>query len=277
MSKIAADRGKCILCDACVEVCPLQIFFKESSKVQTHHEEECISCGHCVAVCPTDAVVHKGVDLSGFLPAPENLPFSPQTLYSFLRSRRSCRTYGTKEVPRELLEKLIDIGRYAPTGHNRQNFEFIVVQDKAAVERISRMAARFFGEFAKELEVSLDPNPLKKMIYEFRLDYEYSLKGKERVFRGAPAVILVHAPANIGSSIDNCLYAISYMVMMAETLGLGTCINRRFLVATDRVPEISRELEIPAGNKIFGCVTVGFPKHKFHRLPSRKPAKVKWI
>ncbi len=277
MSKISIDRGKCILCEACVETCPLHIFSREDSEVQVHHEDECIACGHCVAVCPVDAVIHKGVDLPGFLPALEGIPLSSETLYFFLRSRRSCRAYETKEVPRQLLEKLIDIGRYAPTGHNRQNFEFIVVQDKAEVERLSRMAARFFGEFAKQLEISPEPNPLKKMIYEFRLDYEYSLQGKERIFRGAPVVILVHAPADISASIDNCLYAISHMVMMAETLGLGTCINRRFLVATERVPEISRELEIPTGNKILGCVTVGFPIHKFHKLPSRKPAKVKWI
>ncbi len=277
MGEISIDRGKCILCEACIETCPLHIFFREESEVQIHHEEQCITCGHCVAVCPVDAMIHQGVDLPGFLPAMESLPFSSEALYSFLRSRRSCRAYETTEVPRPLLGKLIDIGRYAPTGLNRQNFEFIVVRDKAKVEKLSQMAARFFGELAKELEASPESNPLKKMIYEFRLDYGFALQGKDRVFRGAPVVILVHAPAAFGASIDNCLYAIFHMVMMAETLGLGTCINRRFLVATERVPEISRELEVPIANRIFGCVTVGFPRHKFHKLPSRKPAKVKWL
>jgi nitroreductase len=139
------------------------------------------------------------------------------------------------------------------------------------------MAATFFGNLVKELEASQEPNPLKKMISEFRLDYEFFLQGKDRVFRGAPAVILVHAPADIGASIDNCLYSVFHMVILAETLGLGTCINRRFLAAVDRVPEIPRELGVPTGHKIFGCVTVGFPKHKFNKLPSRKPPKVKWL
>ncbi len=109
------------------------------------------------------------------------------------------------------------------------------------------------------------------------MDYEFLLQGKDRIFRGAPVVILVHAPADIGASMDNCLYSVFHIVMMAETLGLGTCINRRFLVAVDRVPEIPRELGVPTGHKIFGCVTVGFPKYKFNRLPSRKPPKVKWL
>ncbi len=198
-------------------------------------------------------------------------------MYSFLRSRRSCRAYEEKEVPRPVLERLIDIGRYAPTGHNRQNVEFIVVQNKANIEKLFKMAAGFFNRFANELEASPDPSTFKAMAFEFRMDYEFSLQGKDRIFRGAPVVIVLHASAENSSSIDNCLYAISHMVMMAETLGLGTCINRRFIVATDRVPEISHELGIPRGHKIFGCVTVGYPKHRFHKVPPRKPAKVKWM
>jgi nitroreductase len=224
-----------------------------------------------------EAVIHRGLDLSGFLPAPEGTAFSPDSIYSFLRYRRSCRVYETREVPREMLEKLIDIARYAPTGFNRQNFEFIVVHDKAEVDKLSRMAATYFGNLLKEVEAFPETHPFKKLIYEFRMDYEYLKQGKDRIFRGAPVVILVHAPADIGASIDNCLYSVFHMVMMAETLGLGTCINRRFLVAVDGIPEISRELGVPAWHKILGCVTVGFPKHKFHKLPSRKPPKVKWL
>ena len=278
MSKIVIDREKCTLCQACVETCPFHIFFVENSQVRTHQEEECMACGHCISVCPAAAVIHTGLDPAGFLPAPENPPLSPEALYSFLRSRRSCRVYATQEISRPILEKLIDIGRFAPTGHNRQNFEFIVVHDKAKVEKLSKAAANFFfHHFIKEVESSPEPNPFKKMIPEFRMDYEFSLQGRDRIFRGAPVVILAHASAEIPSSVDNCLYAIFHMVMMAEALGLGTCLNRRFIVAAERSPEIARELKLPAGHKIFGCTTVGFPKLRFHRMPPRKPPKVKWL
>jgi len=277
MGKISIDRKKCTLCEACIEACPAHILFKENSEVRFNHEEECIACGHCVSVCAVDAVTHKGLDLAGFLPAPENLHLSPEAIYSFLRSRRSCRVYEAKEVSREILERLIDIARYAPTGHNRQNFEFIVVQDKGKIERLSQMAARFYGNLFKELEASPEPGYLKTMMYDFRMNYDLYLQGKDRIFRGAPVVIFVHAPVKVFSSVDNCLYSISHIVMTAQTLGLGTCINRIFINAADRVPEIPKELGVPAEHKIFGCVTVGFPKHKFYKLPSRKSAKVKWV
>jgi nitroreductase len=237
-----------------------------------------MACGHCISVCPAAAVSHTELNTAGFLPAPKTPPVSPEVLYSFLRSRRSCRVYEAKEIPRPLLEKLIEIGRFAPTGHNRQNFEFIVVQDRAKVGRLSKAAANFlFHNFIKEVESSPESNPLKRMIPEFRMDYEFSLQGRDRIFRGAPVVILAHAPAEISSSVDNCLYAIFHMVMAAETLGLGTCLNRRFLLAAERSPEIAGELPLPAGHKIFGCVTVGFPKLRFHKMPPRNPAKVKWL
>jgi len=277
MSDISVDREKCILCEACVETCPVHIFSMADSGVQVRHEKECMACGHCVAVCPVEAVIHKGLDLSGFFPAPKGLAFSPESLYSFLRSRRSCRVHEIKPVPREMLERLIDIARYAPTGFNRQNFEFIVVQDKARVDRLSRMAATYFATLLKEIEASPETHPFKKMINEFRRDQEYLAQGKDRIFRGAPVVILVHAAADIGASLDNCLYSVFHMVLMAETLGLATCINRRFIVAVDGVPEIAKELGVPAGHKILGCVTVGFPKHKFNKLPARKPPKVRWL
>jgi nitroreductase/NAD-dependent dihydropyrimidine dehydrogenase PreA subunit len=278
MSKIVIDREKCTLCQACLETCPFHIFFVEGSQVRTRREEECMACGHCVSVCPAAAITHAELDPAGFLPIPKTPPLSPEALYAFLRSRRSCRVYANKEVSKPILETLIDIGRFAPTGHNRQNFEFIVIQDKVRVQKLSQAAAHFFfHDFIKEVEASQELNPLKRMIPEFRMDYEFSLQGRDRIFRGAPVVILVHASAEIAASVDNCLYAIFHVVMMAEALGLGTCLNRRFILAAERSPEIAGELQLPAGHKIFGCVTVGFPKLRFHRMPPRKPPKVKWL
>lgn len=277
MSKISIDETKCTGCEACIEVCPAHLLFRETSGVGVKHEEECIACGHCVSVCAADAITHQGLDLAGFLPAPEGPHFSPEAIYSFLRSRRSCRLYENKEVPRKDLERLIDIARYAATGHNRQNFEFIVVQDRAKISKLSEMAAIYYGNLSKELEASQEPGYRRTMMYDYRLIYDFFLQGKDRIFRGAPVVILVHAPAAVFSSVDNCVYAVFHMVLMAEPLGLSTCINRMFINAADRIPEIYKELGVPTGRKIFGCVTVGFPKQKFYKMPPRKPPVVKWM
>ena len=42
-------------------------------------------------------------------------------------SRRSCRKFSNKEVPKELIDKLILARRSAPTGLNRQKLKFYVI------------------------------------------------------------------------------------------------------------------------------------------------------
>jgi nitroreductase len=224
-------------------------------------------------------VTHVELEGSEFIPAREGAGLSPEDLYYGLRARRSCRVYEKKEVPKKFLEKMIDIARFAPTGRNWQDFEFIVIQDLSRVQELSRRVAVHYGNLAKELEASKEDVPyyLKKAIFSFRKNYEYLLQGKDRIFRGAPVVILVHARADNPESVDNCLYAVFHMLMMAEALGLGTCINGFLIRAAERDPKLLEGLGIPEGHKIQGCITVGFPKSKFHRLPPRKPPKVRWM
>lgn len=62
-----------------------------------------------------------------------------------LARRRSVRKYRPDAVPRELLEKLVDAGRLAPTARNEQPWEFIVVTDRAGLRRIAGLTD--YGKF----------------------------------------------------------------------------------------------------------------------------------
>ncbi len=53
-----------------------------------------------------------------------------------IRSRRSIRQFERREVPRELLEQLVDAARLAPTANNVQPWEFIVVTDDSVKNRM---------------------------------------------------------------------------------------------------------------------------------------------
>jgi nitroreductase/NAD-dependent dihydropyrimidine dehydrogenase PreA subunit len=279
MATISIDKDACTVCEACVESCPGHIFFLDGSEVKTRYEEYCINCGHCLAVCPTDAVIHSDLDPDMFPPIKKEHKISPDPLYGFLRSRRSCRVYKPEPVPKDVLERLIDIGRYAPTAHNWQNVDVIVITDKKKIETLSKMAAQFFKNAYTMIEAQGDDAPplLREMKHGFRLNFEFSEAGKDRIFRGAPTVILFAGPAGNPTSIDNCLYTLFHMVMMAHALGLGTCINRYFITALDHAPEIVGELDIPAGKKLFACLTVGYPGQTYLKLPQRKKPSVTWM
>lgn len=279
MDTISVNKDRCILCGACVDTCPAHIFFDDEKEIKTRHPDYCIGCGHCAAVCPEDAVVHSGLDLSSFIPAPNGPGVTPDLLTAFLRSRRSCRAYLDKEVPKELLERLIDMARYAPTGHNAQNVAFVVVSDRPTIKKLSGLAAEFYGNLALMIEKSPDQfTPfVRDMLPGFQRNYEFYKAGKDRIFRGAPVVCLLYASADNRSSGDNCALASLHIVLTAHASGLGSCINGYFVSAAEYVPEIKEILKIPAADKIYGCVALGWPAHHFVKLPARKEAEVTFI
>jgi len=278
MNAISVDKNRCILCEACVDCCPAHIFFADNGAVGTRDQEYCIGCGHCAAVCPEDAVIHPGLDLAGFVHAPENV-IAPEALIGYLRSRRSCRSWQDREVPKEMLDRLIDTARYAPTGHNAQNVSFIVMSSKETIATLSKLAAEFYGNLAAMVEKSPDSfgPTVREMAHSFTLNYEFYKAGKDRIFRGAPVVCLTHAPSENPSSIDNCLYAALHVVLTAHSMGLGSCINRYFVSAAEYVPAIGEALGLPAGNRIYGSVALGWPAHHYVKIPARNEPDVTYL
>jgi nitroreductase/NAD-dependent dihydropyrimidine dehydrogenase PreA subunit len=278
VGKIGIDPDKCIACGDCLKVCP-SIFVPEGEAVRVVEEESCTLCGHCLAVCPTEAIDHADLDKQEFRVIPKDATLSPDKVFSFLRARRSCRAYTAKDVSRGLLEKLIDVARYAPTGHNSQNFAFLVVHNRGLIRELAKRTAVFYGNLYKMLSApGIDLPPwLQTHMRGFRLNWEYYQQGKDRVFRDAPALILVHAPSENISSAQNCHLAMAHIVLQAAAMGLGTCINGYFLSAAERDPSIIKELEIPKENKLFTCCTVGYPALSFRRLVQRKPPAVRWL
>lgn len=78
----------------------------------------CIRCGHCVAVCPSGALSLATVPLDSCLPVDTmDLPGS-KAVSQLLRSRRAIRQYQSRLVPKETLEQIVDISRWAPSAKN---------------------------------------------------------------------------------------------------------------------------------------------------------------
>ena len=56
---------------------------------------------------------------------------------AFIRQRRSIRRFEQKPVARETIQRLIEIARHAPSGHNRQPVQWLVIERRAEVERLA--------------------------------------------------------------------------------------------------------------------------------------------
>ena len=150
MSLLTVDMEKCERDGICTEVCPVEIIeIKDKEAFPTlidGGDKLCINCGHCVAVCPSGAMSHLAMKPEECSPVRKDWLFGPEQVEHFLRSRRSIRVYKKKPAEKEVLTKLINIARFAPSGSNLQPVQWLVIYDSDHVQRLSTLSGRRTGQ-----------------------------------------------------------------------------------------------------------------------------------
>jgi len=73
-----------------------------------------------------------------------------------IRKRRSVREYTGEAIPRADLEKIVDAGRLAASGNNRQPWDFIVITERETIEELKR-AAMWMENAGAVIAVVMDP------------------------------------------------------------------------------------------------------------------------
>ena len=77
--------------------------------------------------------------------------------FDAIRERRSIRRFTGEAVSREDLLTIVDCGRLAASGSNRQPWEFVVVTEKSVVERLAAVGA-WIAKAGAVVAVVMDPS-----------------------------------------------------------------------------------------------------------------------
>jgi len=288
---ISIDEDRCTACGLCIPVCVRRVLVKGDQGVTVVDPGLCTYCGHCKAVCPTDAPSFSQLEENEFEPClnQSQLP-SPSEFLQILRRRRSTRVYQKKPVEMGKLRMVLEAGRFAPTGGNRQPCEYTVVRGRQLLDRVTDLTVRALTELGERVKEALRRNrqlnePLPEEyipIQNYPPVWERCAKkwkeGMDPIFYHAPALILIHTKqgATTSPDVDAGLSAM-HMILMAETLGLGTCLNGFLITALRRTEELRGLLRIPAGHWLSVTFAIGYPDVDFLRVVARNPAKVEWL
>ena len=261
MPIIGIDVEKCSNCKECINDCPTKNF--SIDKKQEHiifDGSRCILCGHCIAVCPEDAIKYDNMKDTTFIFEGNKDPtelISYEALHNFLRAKRSIRQYKPNKVPKEIIGKVINSMRYAPTGANMRNLKCLIFSndDKKKLLTDSIINALESGEvrelFRKRQEKGLDP-----------------------IFYNAPHVIIFYSK-NPWDTL-NVTIAMTYGMLSAQSLGLGSCwIGFAHGILQDH-PEIKKKFT-GIETYVLGVMTLGYPAVKYFRAPPRPLIEVKEI
>jgi nitroreductase/ferredoxin len=289
-NNIEIDRDLCNGCGLCVTVCPTGTISLREDKA-TASGGESIFCGHCEAVCPREAIHIHGIDEEmsqfktfttekGWLPPGK---YNTSLLVQLMASRRSCRNFTDQPIEKALIEDLVKIGITAPSGTNSQSWTFTILPQRKAVQAFAEHVASFFERLNATAEKTLLRTFLK-LIGKGELDAyyrgyyrkvkdaieEWNGSGKDTLFHGSTAAILVASKPGASCPAEDALLATQNILLGAHSMGLGSCLIGYAVAAIKRDPSIQRSIGIPAEEEIHAVIALGYPDEVYQHITGRK-------
>lgn len=194
-----------------------------------------------------------------------------------LLRRRSIRKYKYRQVPANVVRRVLEVARFAPSQGNCQPWKFVVVRDPALLARMED----FCVAECKRLSSSLDYSnyrrgTLRHAFTKFKSQllnrFDHNLlhpvpvaavaaiaQGRFTVFHHAPTVVLLLMDRRgVGSPEVDIGVVGSHIVMAAQSHGLGSCWVgfSKFLMGS---PELKAQLGVEPPFEIAEAICLGYP------------------
>ena len=158
-----------------------------------------------------------------------------------LLERRSVRGYKKDLVPADVLDEILEAGKYAPSGMGQQKTLMVVTQDPELVAKLSRMNADVMG-------------------------------AKSDPFYGAPTVVIVFADSEQGTCVENGSLVRGNLMNAAHAVGVDSCwIHRaREVFDSEEGKALKAEWGGPESYIGIGHCVLGYRSGEYPEAKARK-------
>lgn len=158
-----------------------------------------------------------------------------------LLERRSVRGYKKDLVPADVLDEILEAGKYAPSGMGQQKTLMVVTQDPELVAKLSRMNADVMG-------------------------------AKSDPFYGAPTVVIVFADSEQGTCVENGSLVMGNLMNAAHAVGVDSCwIHRaREVFDSEEGKALKTEWGVPESYIGIGHCVLGYRSGEYPEAKARK-------
>lgn len=165
-----------------------------------------------------------------------------------LKTRRSIRYYQDRIPEKELLDKVLEAGTYAPTGRNNQAPIIVAVTNKEMRDKLSKLNAQVMGS-------ENDP------------------------FYGAPVVLVVLANRSFDTYIYDGSLVMGNLMNAAHAVGLGSCWIHRAKEVFDSPEgkELLKEWGIEGDYEGIGNCIIGYIDGTAPEAKPRKDNYIYWV
>lgn len=158
-----------------------------------------------------------------------------------LLERRSVRGYKKDLVPADVLDEILEAGKYAPSGMGQQKTLMVVTQDPELVAKLSRMNADVMG-------------------------------AKSDPFYEAPTVVIVFADSEQGTCVENGSLVMGNLMNAAHAVGVDSCwIHRaREVFDSEEGKALKAEWGVPESYIGIGHCVLGYRSGEYPEAKARK-------
>jgi len=308
----AAESKRCLVCGKC----------KSEFTGLPYFGKVCLACHNCEAICPHQALefdhyykVSKGFWTTHFdypgkdqngkpnpfmeekTPAYEEIAPKLTETEQVIFKRRSVRMYTDEQVPKEMVHRIIEAGRFAPSAGNSQPWKFVVLRNRALMEEMNEVVVAWGAKLTKIYQGKDPLRSLVKGLYAIKkptaidqrpmvamqaLQTPKFQDGKMDVFFGARTCILV---------LQNCLgisnphfgagICAQNMVLAAHAMGLGTCYMGFVSTGMNldkNIGKFKKQLGVEwPFDYVATALTIGYPAVETDNVVKREFPKVTWM
>lgn len=167
-----------------------------------------------------------------------------QAMLDLIRTRRSIRKFKPDMLPRDVIERIVEAGTFAPTAKNTQSPVIVAVTNQQVRDRLSRWNAEVTGS---------DRDP----------------------FYGAPVVLVVLADKTCPNHVYDGSLVMQNLMLAAHALGIGSCWIHRAREVFERpeAKELLRSLGVEGEYEGIGNCILGYTDGQ---EPEAAPRKEHW-
>src|SRR3989338_4278476 len=181
-------------------------------------------------------------------------------IISLIKSRRSIRKYLNKPILKEIIDKLIEVAKWAPSGMDEQSWGFIVVQDKSLIKELSDRSIPYINKL-------IEGNS-KFIRYKKRMAVkDFS------IFYHAPCIIMILGRVDAFSYQVDCAMAAQNIMLAASSIGIGSCwVGMMNVLNEDKW--FREKFQVPDNYRVVAPLALGYFENKDIPVIERKSPEI---
>lgn len=189
--------------------------------------------------------------------------------YEMVRTNNTCRYYKPDPVPPDVLARVVDAARWAPSGGNRQPLRFIVVRDRAKKLEMRNLYLPIWDEYIKVRMANAPRSALLEAADHFARhmeDIPVFVLALARLADVHPTDTQLGRLSIVGGA--SVYPAVQNMLLAARHEGLGTALTTLHVAEE---PKLKEMFDIPEEISVAAVVMMGWPVKPFPQNLRRAP------